>query len=364
MYAVAALVAELPSHSPRSGAAAINAEDPSRPAIPPRQHRASIGKRLSGRPGPSASTASLNSVTSLSSLAGDDKPDISQASPYHHSHFHRHRHPKDVISKVTEWLQREKEKRTARRAEAQDGLSRLTNKIDATKSFLDKGHGECHTNHKSGRGHAGSPAARSDTSLALEELEQILVDGLNLGSDLGTTPKEEGKGSYFPRRGPTRRRLLSRSSTVASSDTDYQDSDVLVPWAEVVLDNSKTLGYSGGTTESQTDLLNPSKRSVREKEAWLRFKQVCFLPASLFSVLHHCSGVLTSRKEIVCLAHTLRLKGWRQVPIDHGGEIEVERLSGALTNAVYVVSPPKVLPQTPLGPHDDSKSVIRKRPPP
>ena len=71
-----------------------------------------------------------------------------------------------------------------------------------------------------------------------------------------------------------------------------------------------------------------------------------------------------SKKEIVRLAQTLRLKGWRQVPIEYGGEIEVERLSGALTNAVYVVSPPKVLPQTPLDPHDSSASVVQKRPPP
>lgn len=69
-------------------------------------------------------------------------------------------------------------------------------------------------------------------------------------------------------------------------------------------------------------------------------------------------------KEIVRLAHTLRLKGWRQVPLEYGGEIDVERLSGALTNAVYVVSPPRVLPQTPLDPQDSSASIIRKNPPP
>jgi choline kinase len=39
----------------------------------------------------------------------------------------------------------------------------------------------------------------------------------------------------------------------------------------------------------------------------------------------------------------LKLKGWRRVPLDQSSEIEVERLSGALTNAVYVVSPPKNL---------------------
>lgn len=136
------------------------------------------------------------------------------------------------------------------------------------------------------------------------------------------TSGDERTGSYFPRHSSTKHRHLRKQSF--SSDTEYADSDVVVPSVEVILDNSKTLGYSGGTTESQTNLLNPNKRALREKETWLRFKN-----------------------EIVRLAHTLKLKGWRQVPLDRGGDIEVERLSGALTNAVYVVKPPANLPLTP-----------------
>ena len=60
-----------------------------------------------------------------------------------------------------------------------------------------------------------------------------------------------------------------------------------------------------------------NRRAEKERKAWVSFKN-----------------------EIIRLAHTLRLKGWRRVALDSGESISVERLSGALTNAVYVVSPP------------------------
>ena len=226
----------------------------------------------------------MNSIASLSSLAGDDQPEFSdQASSY------RHRHSKEVVSQVKEWLQHEKAKRSARKAVKQDGQSMLTDAGDTTKSVFSKGHDEGSTHHKGRNRRARSPSARSDTSLALEELEEILAKDLKFSGNLGTTPKEE-RGSYFPRRRSTRRRTLRKSSTLASSDTDYQDGDALVPSAEVVLDNSKTLGYSGGTAVSQRDLLNPSKRNMREKEAWLSFKKVGLSSAFLF--LERCATFL------------------------------------------------------------------------
>jgi choline kinase len=116
---------------------------------------------------------------------------------------------------------------------------------------------------------------------------------------------------------------MKRHSTV-SSDTDYFDSvDDLVPSCEAVLDNSKTMAYSGGSGDSIEEgdgSGKVNKRAQKEKEAWASFKY-----------------------EIVRITHTLKLKGWRRIPLDQSSEIEVERLSGALTNAVYVVSPPKKL---------------------
>lgn len=119
----------------------------------------------------------------------------------------------------------------------------------------------------------------------------------------------------------TRRKTSIRNlHRTASSDTDYHDGDAVVPSCDVVLDNSKTMSYSGGAADSSVDLGANSTRAEKEQNAWTTFKS-----------------------EIVRLAHTLRLKGWRRVPLDRGDEIEVVRLSGALTNAVYVVSPPKYM---------------------
>jgi choline kinase len=154
--------------------------------------------------------------------------------------------------------------------------------------------------------------------------------------------------SFAPRR-PShggRRRSSGRKLGVYSSDTEFQDGDVLVPSCDVVLDNSKTMSYTGGLEGSsrETVTLSTSKRAEKERNAWLAFKG-----------------------EILRLAHTLRLKGWRRVPLERGGDIEVERLSGALTNAVYVVSPPAELPltdNTKSSTTVDSSSINKYKPPP
>lgn len=113
-----------------------------------------------------------------------------------------------------------------------------------------------------------------------------------------------------------------------ASDVE-QDAELLVPDVEATLDNSKAVAYANSDS-----LSNP-----REKENWTNFK-----------------------REIVRLTHTLKLKGWKRVPIENGGDILVERLSGALTNAVYVVSPPKRMPDSsPM--NESSTSMTAKKPP-
>jgi len=150
--------------------------------------------------------------------------------------------------------------------------------------------------------------------------------------------------SLRPRRpshsGGRRKSSARKLGGFASSDTEYQDGDVVVPSCDVVLDNSRTLSYAGGAPESSntTVTLSTSKRAEKERIAWSVFKG-----------------------EIVRLAHTLRLKGWRRVPLERGPDIEVERLSGALTNAVYVVSPPADLP---LNSTTNSATVHKHKPPP
>ena len=171
----------------------------------------------------------------------------------------------------------------------------------------------------------------------LEGLERILKNHMHLGS---RAFDPERQGSYFPRK-KSLTKLLRKKSTAGSSDTEYFDGDAVVPSVEAVLDNSKAMSYSGGNAYVDASSSSADVRKIREKDAWLTFK-----------------------KEVVRLAHTLRLKGWRQVPLERGGEISVERLSGALTNAVYVVSPPTNLVYTPKVTTESSSSPPRKRTPP
>lgn len=87
-----------------------------------------------------------------------------------------------------------------------------------------------------------------------------------------------------PRRRPTRPRSLKGGHT---SDTDYaSDGEPVVPSCEEVLQTAEEVGID--EFKSQT----------------------------------------------LKLAHTLRCKGWREVALDRYKEISVERISGALTNAV------------------------------
>jgi choline kinase len=79
------------------------------------------------------------------------------------------------------------------------------------------------------------------------------------------------------------------------------------------------MSYVGGKAAASDDTASiSSRREEKERKAWTVFKN-----------------------DIIRIAHTLRIKGWRRVPLESGDSIDVERLSGALTNAVYVVSPPK-----------------------
>ena len=176
---------------------------------------------------------------------------------------------------------------------------------------------------------------RQSINLALEKLEEILNQSMALTAKPASTSKEQ---SYFPRRKSSAWKLRKSSLIAPSSDTEYQDGDPIVPSTDVVLDNSKAMGYSGGSADSETEAPQ-SLRMAKEKEGWLVFKN-----------------------EIVRLAHTLGLKGWRRVPLERGGDIDVQRLSGALTNAVYVVSPPNNLPQSSVA--ESITSLTSKKQPP
>jgi len=284
---------------------------------PKKQFNAGVAKRLSGRPAPStassrASIVSQKSMEDLPEAALSSSPNETRA----HHHHHRHRHEK-LLTQVAEWLQAEKAKRALRK----------TKKHHASKTK---------TPDESGDIIARSSSRDSDSSaLSLEKLQRILEGSMaEFGIDPSASPNLLPRPSYTPRRRSSTRKLIR----TASSDTEYQDGDVIVPSCDVVLDNTKTLSYSaGGASASDLNLVATGKRAEKERKAWSNFKG-----------------------EILRLAHTLRLKGWRRIPLDSGDDIDVERLSGALTNAVYVVSPPKDSPQPSSS--SGSGAVSKRRP--
>ena len=156
-----------------------------------------------------------------------------------------------------------------------------------------------------------------DEEISLDKLEKILA-GFSFAKDTSRSVSRRASAAILGRSSASQK--LKRGSMVRmSSDTEYQDGDLLVPNVEAALDNSKTMAFTGGAADD--DDVSSLKTSSKEQKNWIAFKE-----------------------DILRLTHTLKLKGWRRIPIERGGDIDVERLSGALTNAVYVVSPPKIVP--------------------
>ena len=227
----------------------------------------------------------------------------------------------ELFARVGQWLQQERARRFAAKLERED--EQLT-PADAVA-----GDGK--------RERRSSDA--SEGASALDELQKILDRAMSF-SKL-TAPSYRRQTPRSPR---IPAKLRRPSSIFASSDTDYLEEPI-VPSCDVVLDNTKTLTYT-----SKTPLLSAKDgaltmrrvSSAKVDDVWKSFKF-----------------------EIVRLAHTLRIKGWRRVPMELSANIEVERLSGALTNAVYVVSPPRDLPPiSPLRGDSNDSNPRPRRPPP
>lgn len=284
-----------------------------------RQYAASIqGKRLSGRPSierlNSLRPSSVEGNPSLSSLLSDGLAET----PSHSHHAYA-----GLLKQVGAWLKSERTRRAARKAKRKAATRDVAEGVELPKGAPVEGSTQPTTN----QGRRGSDSSLG--SVALDELANILE------RTLSAKPAELKKKSSHSRKLSAG---LKRHS-VMSADSDYFESvDQLVPGCDAVLDNSKTLAYTQGCPESGHDGGELTKRARKEKEAWDTFKF-----------------------EILRLAHTLKLKGWRKVPMELSSQLEVQRLSGALTNAVYVVFPPKDLPSQADG--VDSKPRPKNPPP-
>jgi choline kinase len=264
-----------------------------------RQYTASVSrKRLSGRPSverlASYKPAPSEGNPSLSSLLSENSTDA--GSHGHHAH-------ENLLKQVGTWLKHERSRRHARRAKrkaAKDGASGN----EPAKDAMNKSSDQAGTRTRS-----SSESSNGEDSL--DQLAHILEKTLSM------KPAEAKKRSNHLRRLSTG---LKRHSAI-SMDSDYFESvDQLVPSCEAILDNSKTMAYNIDEPGHERVGELSEKEARKEREAWTKF-----------------------RAEILRLVHTLKLKGWRKVSIEQSNEIDVQRLSGALTNAVYVVSPPKNL---------------------
>ncbi|KAL2822347.1 kinase-like domain-containing protein [Aspergillus cavernicola] len=224
----------------------------------------------------------------------------------------------NLFSQVYEWLSRERSKRIP--------LKRSRGSVNGAGYDGENEGDECDD---------GAPLTKtvsqsSDSGLALDGLEKIL---LHYASRYDSRP-----GSNCSSRRSTRRRHPLRGLRRGSTSESDHDFDPATPGVDAVLDNSKTLAYSGGGAESE-DGDNSSIRRAKDREAWVVFKS-----------------------ELLRLTHTLQLKSWRKLPMDLAAEIDIVRLSGALTNAVYKVTPPQNIP--PPRAEDGSYTLIPRRPPP
>lgn len=161
-------------------------------------------------------------------------------------------------------------------------------------------------------------AAASDRDPSLEKLELILK---KFASSSSISPAQAQRQAPMPsprvygRRASIARALLkSKNRSTHASDTDAGDAVATVPHVEALLDNTKTLAYSGGGADTGNDDADRSK----DQRCWDTFKE-----------------------DTLRLTHTLGLRGWRRLDLQYASAIHIERLSGAMTNAVYVVKPPK-----------------------
>lgn len=259
-----------------------------------RQYTASLSrKRLSGRPSieqlPSSRSQTFEGNPSLTSLLSDSSTDA-------------HHHHGGLLKQVSAWIKHERARRTSRRAKRKgvpkaepEGREPVQDVVETSAKTRER-----------------SSSESSQGSVALDQLANILE------KTLAIKPADTKRKYAHVRKLSTG---LKRHSIV-QTDSDYFESvDQLVPNCEAVLDNSKTMAYTTDSPEIEPVTEKSAKKARKEKEAWDTFKF-----------------------EILRIAHTLRLKGWRRVPMNLSEQMDVQRLSGALTNAVYVVSPPKDLP--------------------
>lgn len=219
---------------------------------------------------------------------------------------------KELYGQIRQWLEAERSRKAHEKSKKKARSS--PKKPSDVLASTSETHSKQADRAESTRERRDSDA--SEGTAALDKLEELLDKSMIL--DILDSPRSRRNSRMGSRKGSLRR-MRRMSTTGTTSDTDYFDGVPAVPSCDAVIDNSKTLEYAGGASDAT---LSPDlSRRGKEMDAWASFKY-----------------------EIVRLTHTLRLKGWRRVSMEDSSNITVERFSGALTNAVYLVVPPKNCP--------------------
>ncbi|PWY95377.1 kinase-like protein [Aspergillus sclerotioniger CBS 115572] len=277
-------------------------------------------KQRTPAPKKAATRPSLHQPASLSSQTSSVVTEFAHRNERDDSMKHGEEDPQNsLFTQVYEWLRREKSKRNFHKSKGpsmMDGAaSDGDDDDDDDNSVL-----------------VERPVSQgSDAAFALDNLEKILIQY--------AASRQEGGSVNFARRSGRRRQQSRGLRRGSASESDFSDFEATAPSVDAVLDNSKTLAYSGGSAEDDDNENGANAGRAKDREAWTVFKS-----------------------EILRLAHTMQLKGWRKLPIDIAADIEVVRLSGALTNAVYVVTPPQNIPVPKA--EDGSYSLVPRKPPP
>ncbi len=279
----------------------------------PKIHRASIsGKKMTGRPAshhsnsyisPPSPGSNLSKAMSYFNLndASEPPPQAAGSGSTPGGITPAESKTPDlrsILSQVADWLQEEKSSRHKR------GHHGQRHHHDQHLQTPEIQPGESKTYDSSTHDTTSGP----DSSL--EKLESIL-QGFT-----GSSAKILRKASSTALRKSSIAQKFKQSRAVpnVSSDTEFFGDDILVPNVEAKLDNTKTMAFTDDGSDA--DVSEKAKR--KDHDHWVTFKV-----------------------DVLRLTHTLKLKGWRRIPLDQAAEIEVARLSGALTNAVYVARPPK-----------------------
>ncbi|KAF2673561.1 hypothetical protein BT63DRAFT_476060 [Microthyrium microscopicum] len=273
------------------------------------------------QPAPQAAPRSGHDATYSSTVAASRAGEAAGPSSTsgHHSGRHYHLSYRDLMK----WIQKEKSRRSSKKQKkkAAATLAKLPAPKKEAPQPTESSISSAVVDDENAEGVTSLPSSRrpsdaeSEGSTALDMLQEILERNMTL---FAPNYAASNKSSH------SIRKLNRHSSATIGSDSDFYESEHQVPSCDVILDNRKTLSYTGGLTEaseSRPDLTR--SYSTREQDAWRTFKY-----------------------EIVRLTHTLKIKGWRRIELDKSDTIGVERLSGALTNAVYEVNPPKDIPES------------------